>query len=256
MATLRVRGRLLSVTDRLVRLAPSPVRAFLNTPVTGPQVPDGQISARILRFVSIASVALTGLLAVSHVVNTLLLDGRSAILNADKDQSVMGWAGVATQAAVAAVLGLLAAASVRHATVTFCAVMVAFLSFDDFIQIHERVGGLASPFPHAGRLLWPVFYLPLLAILFVQLWRVAQDTDLTERALVRGGLLTLALSVLLELGTPLLFAGGQGRGSPGYEIEVAIEESLELAGWMWIGGGLAACLIRRCLSGRDRPADS
>ncbi|TDU87391.1 hypothetical protein EV138_0914 [Kribbella voronezhensis] len=249
MPVSQVQAWLLPVTDRLVRLSPSPLRVYLNKPVTGSQTAAGLTRSRILRFAWITSVALSAVLAVSHLVNTLVLDGRFGILDADKDQSIMGWTGVAVEAAVAAVLGLLAAGSVRPATLTFCAATVAFLSFDDFIQIHERIGGLLSPFPHAGRLLWPLLYLPLLAALLVQLWRVAENADPAERALVRAGLLALVLAVGLEFCSPLLFAGGQGRGTPGYEIEVAIEECLELAGWLWIGGGLAAFLVCPRLTG-------
>jgi hypothetical protein len=60
----------------------------------------------------------------------------------------------------------------------------------------------------------------------------------------------LVLAVVLEAGTPLLFAIGQGEGSIGYELEVVVEEGLESTGWFWITGGLAIVLIQRLWSGR------
>jgi len=176
---------------------------------------------------------------------------------------VWSWASVISESTAAVFLGLLAAVSTRRRALRFCAGVVLFLSLDDFIRIHERIvhirrhlpGALGeSLFPHAVRTLWPVIYLPLLAVLFVLLWRIAQGFATPERVAIRGSLLALVVAVALEVGTPLLFAIGQGDGSPGYEVEVAIEESLELAGWMWIAAGLAMGLLRSI--GDDGRADA
>jgi hypothetical protein len=70
------------------------------------------------------------------------------------------------------------------------------------------------------------------------------------RVLVRGGLVALVVAVLLEGGSPLLFALGQGEGSIGYELEVAVEEGLEMTGWLWITGGIAIALVQRLRNGQ------
>jgi hypothetical protein len=203
----------------------------------------------LVRFTVTLSVIAFALLAVTHLVNAPAWRCRFQTLNADDDRSFWSWAGVATESSAARVTGVLAFLSGRRRTLAFCAWVLVFLSLDDFIRIHEKVGSVYSPFPHAVRDLWPVLYLPLLATLLILLWRVSGDGDEAVRTLVRGGLLALAVAVVLETGTPILFAIGQGHGSPGYETEVALGEGLELSGWMWVTGGLAALMIGRHMAG-------
>jgi|tagenome__1003787_1003787.scaffolds.fasta_scaffold20445034_1 hypothetical protein len=242
--------RLLTLTDGIVAMVPAPFRALLDRPATSPPTALRSACRRIVAATLVASISLVLLLAVLHLLNALPGDHHHEWLDADNDRSVWSWASVASEAAAAVLLGLLAATSIRPAALAFCAGVVMFLSLDDFIRVHEALGSTYSPFPHAARSLWPVFYLPLLGVLLVLLWRVAQGFGPVERALLRTGLLALVVAVGLESATPLLFAVGQGHGTAGYEVEVAVEEGLELGGWIWIAGGLAAGLVSR---GGDLP---
>ena len=245
-------GRLLRVTDRAVTLMPRPLRDLLRSPLTSPRQPAGVSTASIVRLTLALSAISFLLLAVTDLVDVLALDGRIAAFDADEDGGVWTWASVAAQAGGATLLGLLAATSVRWRAYAMCGLGLAFLSLDDSVLIHEKLGIALSFFPHSGRLTWPLLYLPLLSVLAVQLWRIADAQEGTSvRALVRGGLLALAAAVVLEVGSTLLFALDLGE-SIVYEIEVVLEEGFEMVGWIWIGGALAVAAVQTLSRGSGR----
>jgi hypothetical protein len=242
-------GRLVPVTDRLVALLPRPLRNLLLRPLTSPprQQADAVV-ATVVRWTLLVSAVAFVLLAVTHLVDILALAGRFRAFDADEDGGVWTWASVATQAAGAALLAMMAMSSARRRGYALCSLAVAFLSLDDALLIHERLmlGGRFDFFPHAGRTIFPLLYLPLLVAVSVGLWRIAEAQDWGwTRVLVRGGLVALAVAIGLEAGSPLLFALGQGDNSVGYELEVAIEEGLEMMGWLWVTGGLSLTVLER-----------
>lgn len=71
--------------------------------------------------------------------------------------------------------------------------------------------------------------------------------------LTRTGLVMLAVAVALELFTLVLFALDQGHRSLAYELEAAVEEGLELSGWILVAGGMATASITRATD-RDAAA--
>jgi hypothetical protein len=220
-------------------------RRVLRRPLDAGERRDGVET--VVRLTLLLSATAVVLLVVTHLVNRFALDNRVNAFDADADDSAWGWAGVVAESSTALLLGLLAVTSARRRAVTFAAFAVAFLSLDDFLALHERVSRIGEhlPFSHADRVVWPLVFLPLFAVVFVLLWRVAEGEVNAVRAIVRGGLLALVLAVGLEMGSSLLFAEGEGHGSVPYESEVAVEEALELAGWTWIAGGMAATLLDR-----------
>jgi hypothetical protein len=231
---------------------PRPLRDLLRSPLTSPRQPAGVSTASIVRLTLALSAISFLLLAVTDLVDVLALDGRIAAFDADEDGGVWTWASVAAQAGGATLLGLLAATSVRWRAYAMCGLGLAFLSLDDSVLIHEKLGIALSFFPHSGRLTWPLLYLPLLSVLAVQLWRIADAQEGTSvRALVRGGLLALAAAVVLEVGSTLLFALDLGE-SIVYEIEVVLEEGFEMVGWIWIGGALAVAAVQTLSRGSGR----
>jgi hypothetical protein len=238
-------GVLLRSTDGLVGVLPRPLRDLLRRPLDSPTRPTSEIVGRIVRVTLVLTVVSSVLLTITHLVDVLGLGGRIHSLDADRDGGLWTWASVAAQAAGAALLALLAVTSLRWRAFAWCSAALAFLSLDDSLVIHEKLGAALSFFPHGSRLAWPLVYLPLLAALTIALWRMAEAQDgRWMRVLVRGGLCALVLAVVLEVGTLALFLVGQGDNSVGYEIEVAIEESLEMAGWIWIAGGLAVRVVQ------------
>jgi hypothetical protein len=245
-------GGLLRLTDWLVGVLPRPLRDLLRRPLTSPlrEQPE-EVTATIAEVTFWVSVVAFALLAVTDLVDVLALDSRIHTFDADLDGGVWTWASVATQAVGAALLALLAMTSVRWRAFAVCSLIVGYFSLDDSILIHEKIASSLDFFPHSARIIWPVLYLPLLVGLAVQLWRIAEaQHGPWVRPLVRGGLVALVLAVLLEGGSPLVFAVGQREGSIGYELEVVLEEGLEMTGWLWITGGIAIALIQRLWNGR------
>jgi len=237
-------GRLLRLTDRTVTLLPRPLRDLLRRPLTSPQHPVRDSTAKIVRLTLALSVISFLLLALTDLVDVLALNGRIAAFNAEEDGGVWTWASVAAQAGGATLLAILAATAVRWRAYALTGLGLAFFSLDDAVLIHEKLGYALSFFPHGTRLIWPLLYLPLLTVVAVQLWRIADAQEGTSvRALVRGGLVALAVAVVLEAETPLLFALGLGE-SIVYALEVVLEEGLEMVGWIWIGGALAVAVVQ------------
>jgi hypothetical protein len=241
-----VAAGLLRSTDWLVGVLPRPLRDLLRRSMGSALPSTAESVARIAKVTLVLAVVSSVLLTITHLVAVLGVDGRIHSLDADRDGGLWTWASVAAQAAGAALLALLAVTSVRWRGLAWCSVGLAFLSLDDSLVIHEKIGAALSFFPHGSRIAWPLVYLPLMAALTIALWRIAEAQDgRWVRVLVRGGLCALVLAVALEAGTLLLFLIGQGDDSVGYEVEVAIEESLEMAGWIWIAGGLAIHVVER-----------
>lgn len=207
---------------------------------------DDLLAERILAaalWIAIAAVALQTLV---DAVAVWALDRRYEVLLADSDESVFAWASVsATFAAAAGAFLLSLAAPERRHLLWFVAAVAAFLSLDDFIRIHERLGDLADRAEsleawEPGRLLWPVIFFPLLAGLFLALWSLARRLAVGPRRSIRVGLALLALAVLLEVASAGILRAGYDRGTVPYELEVIAEEGAELAGWILVAGGLLA----------------
>jgi hypothetical protein len=62
----------------------------------------------------------------------------------------------------------------------------------------------------------------------------------------------LVVAIALEMASPILFALGSDHGELAYELEVALEEGAELAGWILVSTGLAAALLTSSLSAARR----
>jgi hypothetical protein len=202
---------------------------------------------RILRAGVWLAIAATAIQTVVHLANIVLLDRRFTLLDAESDISVWAWASTATEAAAAAFAALLAFAATRVAwRPLLLAGLLAFLSADDILALHERIAiDQLGPIPHASRLIWPLVFGPILVLTGWLLFRGARDASPDVRRLTVTGLAALVLAVLMEAATPVLFALGQGHGSIPYELESVIEEGLELGGFLLIATALAAQVADR-----------
>ena len=249
----RISERVVRLSDRLTGLTPEPVRSLLQQPIDPAESSADEALRRVVRFTArLAGTAFLALLIV-HVVNQMLVDEPLLALDADEDGSSWSWAAISAEAVAGALLALLAATVSSSRGMKFAALVMVYLSLDDFIRIHENLGSIFTPFPHAVRVLWPLMYFPLLAALMIVLWRLCQGRGSEVTALVRSGLVVLAVAVALEVLGVALFAAGQGHQTFAYELEVGLEEGLELAGWILIAGGMAAALIVRLAQPGSRP---
>ena len=189
-----------------------------------------------------------------HLAAALLFDRRIDRLNADLDSSVWGWTGVVAEFSTALGAGLLALQVARHRrALVFLAVALAFLSMDDAVQVHERVGGLLTvlgPFEELSRVTWPTLYAPLMLTVFVLLWRLGGALGPRDRQLARAALVVLGSAIVFEFTSPLLLEVGAWRGHLAYDVETVLEEGCELGGWLM----LAAVLLSNGLDVAVRSA--
>lgn len=204
---------------------------------------------------AVAFAALTGL----YLADVYVFDRSLAALDLEEG-ALVTWATSSAAFAVAFVAFLLsffdATQRVRLAVIT-C--IVAFVSFDDAAVVHERVAQrvaveleLADTYV---QVIWPLLYLPLLATAAALLLRFAHETPVAHR-LVVAGLLALVAAVGLEIVSVALDRADFGPDSLPRVLEVAVEEGLEVVGWILVATGatirLLALVERR--QNRYRPA--
>ncbi|HWH13910.1 MAG TPA: hypothetical protein VNT51_04135 [Miltoncostaeaceae bacterium] len=196
-----------------------------------------------LEVVAVVIAAAQGFL---HLLHIYVLDYAVPELNADADASIAGWIGTAGTGAAALAAGWLALTMTRRrAPLAVLAVVLAYLSVDDMLALHERItvsDGTVGPIEHAARLLWPLLYLPVLALAFVVMWFLVDNAPRSIMGTLRAGLLMLVAAVLLEAASPLIFMAGFDHGYLVYESEVVLEEGLESAGWILVAGALVAVI--------------
>jgi hypothetical protein len=121
-----------------------------------------------------------------------------------------------------------------------------FLSFDESLIVHERLGLAVTDALDLSdkylRVAWPALYLPLLVAVAALVFRLAWTSPDPARRLLGIGLLTLAGAVGLEiagLALDLLPSAPDWL----YTVEIALEEGAELAGWILLTTGLAVLLL-------------
>lgn len=207
-----------------------------------------QIAERVLAAGIVLSVAGVAAQTVLHLTDILAFDRSVNTFDADEDYSISSWASVAVTFAAAS-SALLLGVVLRSRLFYAAAIVFAFLSLDDFIRFHERVGELGSVVgieqeEELGRVIWPVLLFPLLFVTAALLWLAAKEFSGRVAWLLRGGLILLAAAVVLEAASSALFQLDYGHRTWPYELEVILEEGAELAGWIWIATALtaAACL--------------
>lgn len=205
---------------------------------------EGSPSDNVLTIAFIIAAAAVAAQAVTSFANAVALNRGIGALNADSDTSLWAWAGIGVEFTAAYTAALLAVLQPHHrARWLVLALVVAFLSADDMLQWHERASTLVTsigPIDHAGRLIWPIIFLPALSCTFVLLLTSAARVRPRIAATIRLGLLLLVAAIGLEMTSPGFFQLGYGHGSVPYELEVVVEEGCELAGWLLIGVALQA----------------
>ncbi|MGH2500646.1 MAG: hypothetical protein ACRDF0_11245 [Candidatus Limnocylindria bacterium] len=178
----------------------------------------------------------------THLANFHLLGGRE-MLDVNAEGGVFAWASATaiwTAALAAAALAVTRGGARREGAAL--AAILAFFSLDEAVGIHERIllaaVGLTGLPSWTDSLLLPVIYLPIFALAVVLLLRLGRGTPAVRRS-VRLGIALLAAAVMAEAGS----APWSDPDAPLHPVHVwegALEEALEIAGWILIASGLAA----------------
>lgn len=211
--------------------------------------PPVAIVARLVSIGVVIAVAAMLVQTATHFVNAYVLDGRHAALDATEDGNAFAWlSSVATfAAAFAAAVAAACFARGRRRLLALAAVL-AFLSLDDSVALHERLEHVTD----TGALVFLAVYLPLLAAAVVLLLGAARRAPASARTAIHGGLALLAFAVAVRaVGGAVAVAGAE---LPYWQrtIGTGLMQGAELGGWILVAAGLTATLCTR-LAARAEP---
>ena len=188
--------------------------------------------------------------ALVHLLNFVLFDLELEELSAGSEEGVFTWAStVATFAAAFALLVHAASGPSWRRDLLLLAGILAFFSFDDVLQVHERIGDAVEELGipdewELRRIIWPAVFFPLLAAAFVLLLRLSRASPARERRFIRGGMALLVAAIALEAISTVQFRLGWEKRTWPFEIEIVLEEGAELAGWIVIAAAVTAITVR------------
>lgn len=211
-------------------------------------------SSRLLRVgIGFAVVGVTIQTAI-HLLNAAL-DG-SQYLSVNGEGNPVTWvhSGVIFAAAFVCTLRTTILTERRREWAAMAA-MLAFLSFDEMLVVHERVVAemlevLELPLVWDS-VVWPVLYLPLLGALLLLLVTVARLAPTGTGSVVLVGLGFLVAAVAAEVLSAPVSTSGE---SWPHVLEGAVEEGAELVGWILITTSLTAITLAEFLaSSREGP---
>jgi hypothetical protein len=244
-------------TSRASRSITELVRPTATTPADVRALPSvvEKVASLGLRLAVIAGVGQ----ALIHLVNFVVFDARWTILDSGFEKNIPTWAsaGASFTAAVAALLCAEIAGGPRRLYLGLAGIL-AFFSLDDSVGLHELIVhenvGEVGTLEHAAGVVWPVLYLPLLVTGLVLLVRAARSAFPASGRSILIGLGLLVAAVPFEVvGVALLEAGFEDTSFV-YAVQVAIEEAIELAGWILVAAGLIAEVLGRIADRSPRSA--
>jgi hypothetical protein len=184
----------------------------------------------------------------AHLGNEFLLDDRVEGLDADIEGNSFTWASSVATFTVAWAAALHAAAFERQRReFSVLAGLALWFSLDDVAIIHERVAleigeDIAGLPDYLAVRLWLILYLPLLLLAGLVLWRIARESQPPADGAIRIGLALLVASIPVEIvGAVTRKLAEDGTDVP-ETLRVALEEGLELGGWILLAAGLTAIL--------------
>jgi MFS family permease len=183
---------------------------------------------------------------VIHLVNLFALDYRHHHLDVSAEHTAFSWASTAATFAAACAALLLATRPRTHGRMRFAllGLLLAEFSLDDFIEIHERLGVWteeALELPEAiGPRVWLLVYLPVLvSAALLLLWSALNAPPLSRRFQFLGIGLLVGAAFSEGLGVLTKLLEEHGTETP-HRLRAALEEGLELGGWIILAAGLAA----------------
>jgi hypothetical protein len=218
---------------------------------------------RIMRVAVALAIAGAVVQTISQLLNYFVFDFEIWNLNVDADNNAFAWASSVAQFAAAFCCALLLLAgwwSFRR--LLALTLILVYFSVDDIARFHEEIAyafredvlGLQLAY---GRVIWPIMFFPLLAAAFILLWRFAEQAPERAGRAVRLGLVMLVLAVFAEAFSTVFHVGTDPEGTLQDILQVAVEESLELAAWVLIAGATAATLCATLIEkGRAEPSEA
>jgi hypothetical protein len=161
-------------------------------------------------------------------------------IDVNAEHTLFAWlASVEIFAAALACMLLAVSGLARKGFLLTLAGLIAFLSLDEAVAIHERIGlrvvALLDVSPSWDSVIWPILYVPLLLTVLILLVLESRRGPQLTSVLVLAGLGCLAAAVGAEV---ISFPFSTGEGGISHAIEGAAEEALELGGWGLIATGL------------------
>lgn len=208
--------------------------------------PVAALVERVLR-VGLA-IALAGLVvqSIADVLNQLVPAEPYRAFDVDEDGGIFTWP-VMVATFTAGFAALLVRLIHPRWQLTLIAVVFAFLSFDDFFGIHERVGrldeDLGIPEEWNLKYLWPIVFLPMFGLAAAIVWFLAERLSGRVSDFLRVGVLLLGFALVLELVSPALYTQWPEEGWQS-RVEILVEENAELVGWILIASALTAIACR------------
>jgi hypothetical protein len=185
----------------------------------------------------------------AHLVNELVLGGRHDQLAAAADGNAFGRANtlaIALSALLAAVAAF-SGAGIRPRRIVLSA-SLAFLAVDDAMGLHDRIRALPGTTAAAAA----AAFAAVLALVLVLLSGEARRTHVAARRLLMVGLLALVAGVVVRLiGAFVTLEGAVGGTTKA--VGVAVEQGLDLGGWILVAAGLLAALLERPHSSSPPP---
>ena len=177
----------------------------------------------------------------AHLTNYAFFDMGISHLDADVDGNALTWASsLATLCAAAFALMLARLLAARRRLLTVLGVLLAFFAADDAFGIHENLGSVLAHLglPDIAGIWFPI-YLPLFGFCAAVLWTL-RSPEGRVMTMIRFGVLLLGAAIAGEALTAVVPALERTDATWLYELEVALEEAAELAGWIAIASGLGA----------------
>lgn len=225
--------------------------------------PDS-IADRLFGATAGLAIVAAGVVTLGGIVNHFAFDDQILDLDPGLEISVNNWITVVASFAAALAAALHAfLVPARRLWFVVLAAIFALLSLDDLAQIHERVADNLD-----GRLgLLPdivadhietVIFAPLFAAALLIGWALAGEISVRAGRFLRLGLMLLLAAVVVDLGsTVTMELEGEGTAWP-QATRIAVEEGLEVAGWVLVSATLIILVCRALLdAGRlSRPDQS
>lgn len=212
------------------------------------------VSERLIRVGIAFAVVGVMIQTAIHSLNAALGGGQYLDVNSEGNPTTWGHSAVIFASAFVCTVHATTLTRRRLVWAALAAIL-AFLSFDEMLLVHERVAEAVLEVLNLplvwDSVLWPVAYVPVLGVLVLLLVSVARSNAERVGSLVLVGLGFLFTAVAAEIPSAAI---SDGFFSWPHIVEGAVEEGAELAGWILIATGLTGITLAELLaSSQDAP---